>query len=50
MGGELVDAVSTVWTIKAFAARDRESARLAEQIGDEAVAHRRSWMYVEKPA
>ncbi|NJC49143.1 UNVERIFIED_ORG: ATP-binding cassette subfamily B protein [Xanthomonas campestris] len=48
MGGELVDAVSTVWTIKAFAARDRESARLAEQIGDEAVAHRRSWMYVEK--
>lgn len=48
MGGELVDAVSTVWTIKAFAARDRESAWLAEQIGDEAVAHRRSWMYVEK--
>lgn len=48
MGGELVDAVSTVWTIKAFTARDRESARLAEQIGDEAVAHRRSWMYVEK--
>lgn len=48
MGGELVDAVSTVWKIKAFAARDRESARLAEQIGDEAVAHRRSWMYVEK--
>lgn len=48
VGGELVDAVSNVWTIKAFAARDRESARLAEQIGDEAVAHRRSWMYVEK--
>lgn len=48
MGGELVDAVSTVWTIKAFAARDRESARLAEQIGDEAAAHRRSCMYVEK--
>ncbi|MBB3798988.1 ATP-binding cassette subfamily B protein [Xanthomonas arboricola] len=40
--------MSTVWTIKAFAARDRESARLAEQIGDGAVAHRRSWMYVEK--
>ncbi len=48
VGGELVDAVSNVWTIKAFAARDRESARLAEQIGHEAVAHRRSWMYVEK--
>ncbi|MBB6575454.1 ABC transporter ATP-binding protein [Xanthomonas arboricola] len=48
VGGELVDAVSNVWTIKAFAARDRESARLAEQIGYEAVAHRRSWMYVEK--
>ncbi|MBB4598108.1 hypothetical protein FHR62_002777 [Xanthomonas arboricola] len=37
-----------MWTIKAFAARDREGARLAEQIGDEAVAHRRSWMYVEE--
>ncbi|MCW2037558.1 ABC transporter ATP-binding protein [Xanthomonas campestris] len=48
VGGELVDAVSNVWTIKAFAARDRESARLAQEIGHEAVAHRRSWMYVEK--
>ncbi len=48
VGGELVDAVSNVWTIKAFAARDRESARLAHAINHEAIAHRRSWMYLER--
>ncbi len=48
VGGELVDAVSNVWTIKAFAARDRESERLAREIGFEAQAQRRSWMYLEK--
>ncbi|PAU56488.1 ABC transporter [Pseudomonas indica] len=48
VGGELVDAVSNVWTIKAFSARDRESERLAQEIGIEARAHRRSWMYLEK--
>src|SRR5690606_29530335 len=48
VGGELVDAVSNVWTIKAFAARDRESERLANEIGYEARAQRRSWMYLEK--
>ena len=48
VGGELVDAVSNVWTIKAFAARDRESQRLADEIGYEAKAQRRSWMYLEK--
>ncbi|CEA05390.1 ABC transporter ATP-binding protein/permease [Pseudomonas saudimassiliensis] len=48
VGGELVDAVSNVWTIKAFAARDRESERLAHEIGYEAQAQRRSWMYLEK--
>lgn len=48
VGGELVDAVSNVWTIKAFAARDRESRRLAREIGIEAGAQRRSWMYLEK--
>lgn len=48
VGGELVDAVSNVWTIKAFSARDRESERLAEAIGYEARAQRRSWMYLEK--
>lgn len=48
VGGELVDVVSNVWTIKAFSARDRESARLAQKIADEAHAQRRSWMYLEK--
>ncbi|WP_120997275.1 ABC transporter ATP-binding protein [Stutzerimonas urumqiensis] len=48
VGGELVDAVSNVWTIKAFAARDREAERLAHEIGYEAHAQRRSWMYLEK--
>ncbi|MFC3608013.1 ABC transporter ATP-binding protein [Stutzerimonas tarimensis] len=48
VGGELVDAVSNVWTIKAFSARDRESERLAREIGYEARAQRRSWMYLEK--
>lgn len=48
VGGELVDAVSNVWTIKAFSARDREAERLASEIGYEARAQRRSWMYLEK--
>ncbi|MBF6622063.1 MAG: ABC transporter ATP-binding protein [Pseudomonas stutzeri] len=48
VGGELVDAVSNVWTIKAFSARDREAERLAQEIGYEARAQRRSWMYLEK--
>lgn len=48
VGGELVDAVSNVWTIKAFSARDREAERLAHEIGYEAHAQRRSWMYLEK--
>jgi ATP-binding cassette subfamily B protein len=48
VGGELVDAVSNVWTIKAFSARDREAERLANEIGYEAKAQRRSWMYLEK--
>lgn len=48
VGGELVDAVSNVWTIKAFSARERESERLAHEIGYEARAQRRSWMYLEK--
>jgi ATP-binding cassette subfamily B protein len=47
VGGEVVDAVSNVWTIKAFSARNRESERLAQLFGEEASAHRRSWMHVE---
>ncbi len=48
VGGELVDVVSNVWTIKAFSARDREAQRMAQEIGVEAIAQRRSWMYLEK--
>ncbi len=48
VGGELVDAVSKVWTIKAFAARDRETRRLAGKLEQEAHAHRLSWMYLEQ--
>lgn len=48
VGGEIVDLVSNVWTIKAFSARDRERARLEKEIGVEARAQRRSWIYLEK--
>ncbi|GAA4331445.1 ABC transporter ATP-binding protein [Pigmentiphaga soli] len=48
VGGELVDAVSNVWAIKAFTARHRERARMTRQLGIEANAQRRSWMYLEK--
>ncbi|UYO94161.1 ABC transporter ATP-binding protein [Pollutimonas sp. M17] len=48
VGGELVDTVSNVWTIKAFSARARERARLEGAIGVEAMAQRKSWMYLEK--
>jgi ATP-binding cassette subfamily B protein len=48
VGGELVDQVSNVWTIKAFSARHRERRRLEQAIGIEAKAQRRSWIYLEK--
>ncbi|MDQ0668364.1 ABC transporter ATP-binding protein [Pseudomonas sp. W2I6] len=48
VGGEIVDLVSNVWTIKAFAGRERERTRLEREIGIEAGAHRRSWIYLEK--
>jgi ATP-binding cassette, subfamily B, bacterial len=48
VGGELVDAVSNVWVVKAFSARARERARLAEKFGVEAAAQRESWMFLEK--
>ncbi|MBX8494111.1 ABC transporter ATP-binding protein [Pseudomonas cichorii] len=48
VGGELVDLVNNVWTIKAFTARDRERLRLDAKIRTEARAQSRSWMYVEK--
>jgi ATP-binding cassette subfamily B protein len=48
VGGEIVDLVSNVWTIKAFSARNRERQRLERAIGLEAKAQRRSWIYLEK--
>lgn len=48
VGGELVDLVNNVWTIKAFSARERERRRLDEKIQAEAQAQRRSWLYLEK--
>ena len=48
VGGEMVDLVSNIWTIKAFSARERERQRLEASIGVEARAQRRSWIYLEK--
>ncbi|MBA1228939.1 ABC transporter ATP-binding protein [Pseudomonas viridiflava] len=48
VGGEMVDLVSNIWTIKAFSARERERQRLKASIGVEASAQRRSWIYLEK--
>ncbi|MDB5818160.1 MAG: transporter related protein [Rhizobacter sp.] len=47
-GGEVVDVVSNIWTVKAFSARDREYRRLQNAFGIEARAQRRSWLYTEK--
>lgn len=47
VGGEIVDLVSNVWTIKAFSARAREGLRLSQAINVEAQAHQRSWVYLE---
>jgi ATP-binding cassette subfamily B protein len=48
VGGELVDVVANVWTVKAFSAREREHQRLARAIGSEAEAQTRSWLHLEK--
>ena len=48
VGGEIVDAISNIWAVQAFAAQARERARLERALGEEARAQRRSWMYVEK--
>jgi ATP-binding cassette, subfamily B, bacterial len=48
VGGELVDVVSNIWAVKAFSARARERARLADKFAVEAQAQRQSWVYLEK--
>jgi ATP-binding cassette, subfamily B, bacterial len=48
VGGELVDAVSNIWAVKAFSARERERGRLAARFAVEADAQVRSWFHLEK--
>ncbi len=48
VGGQVVDVVANVWTVKAFSAREREYHRLQSALGVEAGAQVRSWMHLEK--
>ncbi|GGE28600.1 ABC transporter ATP-binding protein [Agaricicola taiwanensis] len=48
VGGDLVDVISNMWSVKAFSARMRERNRLARLFKTEASAQRASWMYTEK--
>jgi ATP-binding cassette subfamily B protein len=48
VGGDLIDIISNMWTVKAFSARVREWHRLRDQFQDEAAAQQTSWMYLEK--
>ncbi|WGF87164.1 ABC transporter ATP-binding protein [Marinivivus vitaminiproducens] len=48
VGGEVVDVVSNIWSIKAFAASRRELSRLSTRLDDEATSQRRSWLFLEK--
>ena len=47
-GGEMVDVLTNIWSIKAFAAGARERARLRHTLDGEATSQRRSWMFTEK--
>ena len=46
-GGDLIDSIANMWTVKAFSARRREWQRHERQFREEAAAQRRSWMYLE---
>ncbi len=48
VGGELVDVVANIATVKAFAARDREYHRLATAFHAEAAMQKTSWLYLEQ--
>jgi ATP-binding cassette subfamily B protein len=48
VAGELVDVITNMWAVKAFSARFREAGRLSEGFHREALAQRRSWLYLEK--
>jgi ATP-binding cassette subfamily B protein len=47
-GGDLIDSISNMWTVKAFSARRREWQRHEARFREEAAAQSRSWMYLEK--
>ena len=47
-GGEMIDVLTNIWSIKAFAAGARERKRLRGTFDDEAEAQRTSWMFTEK--
>lgn len=47
-GGDLVDTITNMWTVKAFSARRREGRRHEARFRMEADAQRRSWMFLEK--
>ncbi len=46
--GELVDLITNIRAVKAFAARDRETEGLRGFFEDEAAAQRRGWFFVER--
>jgi ATP-binding cassette subfamily B protein len=48
VGGDLVDVIANMWSVKAFSARNRERTRLADHFVGEAKAQRTSWMYTEQ--
>jgi len=47
-GGEMIDVLTNIWAVKAFAAGARERTRLRYTFDKEAQAQRRSWMFTEK--
>lgn len=48
VGGDLVDIITNMWSVKAFSARARERELLARSFKNEEAAQRASWMYTEK--
>ncbi len=48
VAGDLVDVITNMWAVKSFSARTREAERLAGGFRQEALAQRRSWLYLEK--
>jgi ATP-binding cassette subfamily B protein len=48
VAGDLVDVITNMWAVKSFSARTREAERLTRGFRQEALAQRRSWLYLEK--